>query len=760
MSRNHSSAHFGANGRMTALIADAIDYPEDGVLTGLTDEQIGEFHESFLTEANELANADPTTIDPVRTGELVDRIGALRTEAATRMAAAEAAAEGQPTEAERQQAADDLAALLNPPAGDAGGGEGDGGTGDGNTEVPGAELHTIDPAVQARATAEAVTAAVTPIAQAFTDGITALAERIPAQPTRSVTAAGIGRHRPDDLAPTDDNGQRTPVAPRGSLIASHDIPGIAAGQPIETMDQLVQAFAARQRTIGATSSGVENEQVIVASYQNTELPSTRDLRGLDPTEARRRALDVIGPEAIGIDPWTGAERPIGRGGIAVADPESLVASGGLAAPVEPYYPQLVLAVADRPVLGSMPTFVADRGGIRGVLPPTLGALAAAVPPGQFNDGTGAGGTTALTSATAAFVSSDVGQQIIETDAAGKIPAGTFIASVTNGTTIVLSQATTAGAFTTVQFRLPARNPNNLGNAVGLVTAAQDASGPPGTVKFTYDAANGTQYEHDVYSVYTSLQFANLTSRTFPEQVDAYIRVANALAARVADTAALDYISKWSTLFTGAKTFGTARQLLAQWEHEAAYYRNHNRMDPAAVVRLGIPAWALNAMRADFISGFIGSGFQDSGLGLSDDELNSWFADRHILPWFYLDGPSDISQLFPTPASTSIGVGTGLAPTPIAIPDYPGAGATTSFRTEVVSFMWAEGTWLGLTTGELNVGLVRDSTLNSQNRFRNFEEVWETPAFVGTESLRCVHTVASDGSYGAAVTVVLGAGNGL
>jgi hypothetical protein len=190
---------------------------------------------------------------------------------------------------------------------------------------------------------------------------------------------------------------------------------------------------------------------------------------------------------------------------------------------------------------------------------------------------------------------------------------------------------------------------------------------------------------------------------------------------------------------------------------AAYYRNHNRMNPSVVLRLGMPAWALNAMRSDYISTLLPGA---ASWGLTDAELMSWFSDRNILPFLYWDGPTDISQLFTAPTSGAVNVDGVNSATPEALPDYPGTGATTSFRNKIVTFMWAEGTWLGLTTGELNIGLVRDSILNSQNRFRNFQESWETPAFVGLESLRCVHTCASDGSYGAAVAVTLGAGSGL
>lgn len=67
--------------------------------------------------------------------------------------------------------------------------------------------------------------------------------------------------------------------------------------------------------------------------------------------------------------------------------------------------------------------------------------------GVCNNGTG------FTSATAAFVAGDVGKTITGLTSAGAIPAGTTISSVTNGTTVVLSQATTGGSLTGVQFTI-------------------------------------------------------------------------------------------------------------------------------------------------------------------------------------------------------------------------------------------------------------------------------------------------------------------
>lgn len=768
-------ASYGADGRLTALVAEGLPaWPED--IASLTDDQLGEMHAAYVEEAATLAADENSDVD--RITELTERIPALRVEAAARFAAVQtqldelaalseedlaavvAYAAGQPTpsadEAEAERRAAALAALNGidtPPAPDP-------------TPITGESLIApqVDPAAVAAATATGVTEgianALAPTLEALgtlAAGLTeaATAQRTPAVPARRVTAAQLAEYNSGGGAPTPPNAP----APRGRLIHTGEAPGYTLGQQFTDMDQLVDAFIKRERDIGQ-STGTQDEKVLIASYQANEPSELRDLRGFknsnNQVELRRRIDKVVGPKAIGVDPFNlGRELPIGMGGIAVEDPEALVASGGLAAPVEPYYAQLLLAEADRPVLAAMPGFTAERGGIRLVLPPSIGTLTSAVQPGAFADGV-TNTDTGLVSATADFTSADLNKPVVETDGRGAIPAGTTIITVTNSTTVVLSQATVASD-TGVAFSLPARNPNNLGQAVGVVTAAQDAAGPPSTLKYTYDVPLGTQAEHDVYSIYTSLQFANLTARTFPEQVEVNIRLANALAARVADTAALNYITGWSTLLTFAKTFGTSRQLLAQFDHLAAYYRNFNRMDPNMVLRLGIPAWAMNAMRGDYISTFIGGG---DNWGLSDEELNQWFEDRSILPFFYWDGPSDISQLFSTVGSGAINTGGTNTATPVAVPDYPGQGASTSFRTKVVSFMWAEGTWLGLTTGELNLGLVRDSILNSQNRFRNFEEVWETPAFVGLQSLRTVHTVAADGTYGAAASVTLGVGSGL
>lgn len=76
------------------------------------------------------------------------------------------------------------------------------------------------------------------------------------------------------------------------------------------------------------------------------------------------------------------------------------------------------------------------------------------PVGLFYDGV-ANGTTTFTSATAAFNAADVGKQIMSP----LIPSGTIIVSVTNATTVVLSQAAT-GSGTLQNFLIAGRPVTN------------------------------------------------------------------------------------------------------------------------------------------------------------------------------------------------------------------------------------------------------------------------------------------------------------
>jgi hypothetical protein len=70
-----------------------------------------------------------------------------------------------------------------------------------------------------------------------------------------------------------------------------------------------------------------------------------------------------------------------------------------------------------------------------------------------------------------------------------------------------------------------------------------------------------------------------------------------------------------------------------------------------------------------------------------------------------------------------------------------------FIDKIDSVLFAEGDWLFLDGGTLDLGLVRDSALNKINRYQTFVETWEGVSFQGIESLRLVMGVQPTGMAG-------------
>jgi hypothetical protein len=73
-----------------------------------------------------------------------------------------------------------------------------------------------------------------------------------------------------------------------------------------------------------------------------------------------------------------------------------------------------------------------------------------------------------------------------------------------------------------------------------------------------------------------------------------------------------------------------------------------------------------------------------------------------------------------------------------------AGTIPGFPGQIDSLLFTPGSWLFLDGGSLDLGLVRDSTLNAKNRYRQFSETFEGAAFRGIESLRLVMSVEPTG----------------
>jgi hypothetical protein len=332
---------------------------------------------------------------------------------------------------------------------------------------------------------------------------------------------------------------------------------------------------------------------------------------------------------------------------AVTGPESLVAAGGLCAPLETLYDINVVGVTQRPIRDALARFAVDRGGIQYRMP--MDALV-------MTDGLGIWTVT-------------------EDEAADDTEDPDF------------AEKTCA-----------------IIDCPDVVTAV-------------------------VYSTYLCLQYPNFSARFDREWVDATTRAAMIAWARFAENQLLARILSGSKLIWQGTVVSATRDVLVAVDKTVAYYRNRHRLDSMVPLRMIMPRWVLDLFRADLTRGF--SGDLDA-LAVADSTIMGWFRARGVNITFHLDGLAGAtvnSQAIPNQFYANVAAGA-------EIPE---------FIDKIDAVLFAEGDWLFLDGGTLDLGLVRDSALNRINRYQQFVENFEGVAFNGIESLRMVLTVFPRGA---------------
>ena len=274
---------------------------------------------------------------------------------------------------------------------------------------------------------------------------------------------------------------------------------------------------------------------------------------------------------------------------------------------------------------------------------------------------------------------------------------------------------------------------DLNGSVSLWTLQDDidagTDGAPDPVKPCIRVAAGTEIVVYVDAIPLCLTFGNLGARAYPELVERHTKLGMVWHARYAETRLLTRIGALSTQVTAAAELGAARDIFGQLDRAAAAYRSRYRLDENAPLRVIFPTWFKNALRADLIKQLPGDG-REGTFNLAEAEINAWFATRSINVSWHIDG--ETGQIFGTQDNNA---------------------ALLAFPTTVVWYLFSEGTFLFLDAGTLDLGLVRDSTLNGTNDYKIFLETFEGVAKVGVESLRVTSALALKGSASATTTVV-------
>ena len=343
---------------------------------------------------------------------------------------------------------------------------------------------------------------------------------------------------------------------------------------------------------GKHAGGIEERKMIARA--EFEFPEELRLTGNFPEDARK-IRNVI-PETVS---W---------GDYGKNDPQALVASGGLCAPLTPIYTMPNFATLDEPVWDALPKFQADRGGVN-------------------------------------------------------VPAATYI--------------------------------GDISGAISNITEANDALGGTFATKSCQDLDCVDYTEVAVQILAHCREYGNLNAMAWPERIQHENELTMAALARTSEGFFLDRIKALSVNVTnGVETLGALIYLVDGIVKSAFGIRGRLRMSANARLRVLLPSYALDLLVLDTIQ-------TQFDRYRSKADVDAYLRSVGIDPVYYIDTPSTGDSQIPDSSQT--------------------AAAIDGLPNNVQWAIYPEGAFIGVDSGSLELGLVRDSTLNSTNDFQIFGE---------------------------------------
>lgn len=224
-----------------------------------------------------------------------------------------------------------------------------------------------------------------------------------------------------------------------------------------------------------------------------------------------------------------------------------------------------------------------------------------------------------------------------------------------------------------------------------------------------------------------LQAGNLATIAFPELIAAFQDLLGVQAARTRDSLLLDAVfadTQTKVPTETAQTYGALDGLTYNLLRLAAGYRSRHRLSANSVLRALAPAWLADLIVADQSARqFMPGDITRAGVAAEVQRRT-----QVALDW-YLDSRTGGGQVIGAQADGDI----------VDFPDIA----------EVL--LWPEGGILFIDQGELNFGLVRDSTLNETNDVKFFSETFENAAVVAAEAFYGQFTLCPSGTTAGTAT---------
>lgn len=234
---------------------------------------------------------------------------------------------------------------------------------------------------------------------------------------------------------------------------------------------------------------------------------------------------------------------------------------------------------------------------------------------------------------------------------------------------------------------------------------------------------GDETEVRIEAIVTCLTFGNLGAMTYPELVADAISKSAVAHARTAEQRLLEQMDANSLVLTYGPVLSATRDVLFALNKYIAGFRYRNRTSSDFTLDLLVPAWLKNLLVADLSRQMPG----DDTLAKAEAEVMGYLTNAGYRVFTTID------------ANPRTGAG-----------DQTWAAETTNseindFPTKTRVRVFHPGAHVFLDQGQLDLGVVRDSTLNAANDYQIFMETFEGLASPGFEPAVIDFTICPNGT---------------
>lgn len=299
------------------------------------------------------------------------------------------------------------------------------------------------------------------------------------------------------------------------------------------------------------------------------------------------------------------------------------------------------------------------------------------------------------------------------------------------TALVTFQAARGGVVSVTPPGLPqiaAQDPNSVG--IWTMQDDVDALDPPpeGPRKTVARVECGEPVETEIRAVTHQLIIGNILARTFPEYVGSWSALTLVHQDRVAETAMFqDIVNSDITVqhSTTSPQVSGIKDVLATLDFVAATIRSQHRLLDNFPFRAILPESLLKLAVTDLMRSLPGASVLEL-MRLASNEIMSFFPPRQInVTW---------------------------SPDTLILPPVTDGNPLPDWPTAVPYAIYPEGSFLGLDSGELDLGIVRDNELNKANDHETFAETFEAVHPIGVPGTVVAGEIAVCPSGAAAGTV--------